>query len=332
MVEVVHPGYPLQTNPTLHRRIDDATGNVPCPFKTAVPSTTSVATTTTTSTPTVPMRHPISCSLPPRHRSGRHSPVTDAVRNSTPCSRPPSVTVSTATRSSLPCPRTRRRWMIDRMVCYNCTKWQHLVSSRYRIYGSLHTFITNDGMNIDTDFLDRLQCYRDGTLCPGRALRQQHACDADVSEIGFHRAGFGCARRPLPVPHGRLRRHRDQDLRRSQIQRDRSVRHEPIWPSASIPHPMASPSRVRPAPPSPRSSSTSTTRSVPIAGSPHPFYGEGGHHNGRGYQTEVLERLGYKGDNPARRPSVSCFSCNNGLASTPIWRVWSRISDSSTGG
>ena len=197
----------------------------------------------------------------------------------------------------------------DRMVCYNCTKCGNIWYRHDTAYTDLSTgaFITNDGMNLETEFLDRLQAYRDGTQCPGRVpYDNNYACDADVSEIVAFtvQASVAPGRPPLPSPERIV-----YDVTETKTFDGRTSSNtalfgmEPIWAIGFDPASNGI-NITRPA--STTVAEVFVDRSYfyqicPDCGfTTINYYGEGGHHNGRGYQTEVLERLTYRGDNPAQ--------------------------------
>ena len=290
---------------------DDATGNIPCPFKTAGavhdigcydnhyldPNSPDEVTNFMFASKETPFWE----ALVGHGRGSQFYPMlSSAVRYN----------ITTANKVIFPKTPALGQRMIDaggspdRMTCYNCTKCDNIWYQHDTAYSDLTmgSFITPDGANTDTDFLDTLQYYRDGLRCPGRVpYDSAYNCDATVDDIVMFSIQASGAPGPSLMPSSSRREYEVIETKTFDNRLSSQTAlfgMEPIWAVGFDPT-SAGINILRSVP---GTTMVFVDRSYfiqicPDCGAPTTnYYGEGYLHSGQGYLTETLERLPYGTD------------------------------------
>ena len=195
------------------------------------------------------------------------------------------------------------------MIVYNCTQCGNIWYAHDTAYTDLTTgsFITSDGRNEDPTFLQNLESYQQGQLCPGRAPHDnKYQCGATFDKISSWVFNVDNSTNPYGFLHAVTETWTFDD--RSS---NKTGLHgmEPIW-AIQVEEAPGVLERITTAS-NPGSASTGAycrvdrsyfTQACPQCHKPTSnYYGEGQHHNGRGYTTEALERLSYSNDAAAMK-------------------------------
>ena len=195
------------------------------------------------------------------------------------------------------------------MIVYNCTQCGNIWYAHDTAYTDLTTgsFITSDGRNEDPTFLQNLESYQQGQLCPGRAPHDtKYQCGATFDKISSWVFNVDNSTNPYGFLHLVTETWTFDD--RSS---NKTGLHgmEPIW-AIQMEEAPGLLERITTAS-NPGSASTGAycrvdrsyfTQACPQCHKPTSnYYGEGQHHNGRGYTTEALERLFHSNDTAAMK-------------------------------
>ena len=195
------------------------------------------------------------------------------------------------------------------MIVYNCTQCGNIWYAHDTAYTDLTTgsFITSDGRNEDPTFLQNLESYQQGQLCPGRAPHDtKYQCGAGFDKISSWVFNVDNSTNPYGFLHLVTETWTFDD--RSS---NKTGLHgmEPIW-AIQMEEAPGLLERITTAS-NPGSASTGAycrvdrsyfTQACPQCHKPTSnYYGEGQHHNGRGYTTEALERLFHSNDTAAMK-------------------------------
>lgn len=286
---------------------DDATGNVPCPFKTAGavhdigcydnhyldPNSPDEATNFMFASKDTPFWE----ALVGHGRGSQFYPMlSQSVRYGIPRSNKVTFPLTPALGEKM----TDAGGSADRMTCYNCTVCGNIWYRHDTAYSdlSMGSFITPDGENTDPDFLLRLESYRNGSLCPGRVpYDDAYKCDAASFDI-FEFTIEGSAQIP-GMPSMQQYEVIETKTFDNRLSAETALfGMEPIWAVGFDPA-SAGIDIIRSVP---GTTTVFVDRSYFVQICPDcglstiNYYGEGQHHNGQGYLTETLERLPYGTD------------------------------------
>ena len=189
----------------------------------------------------------------------------------------------------------------DKMIVYNCTQCGNIWYAHDTAYTDLTTgsFITSDGRNSDPTFLESLDYYRRGQLCPGRApYDSKYRCDAGIDKI----SSWSLEPDSKHVvdetwtfdnrPSGKTGLHGMEPIWAIQVSNSSLS----ISPGLGLIQLASNPGSFN-VTAGCRIDRSYFSQLCPQCGEPTSnYYGEGQHHNGQGYTTEALERLFHSND------------------------------------
>ncbi len=292
---------------------DDATGNVPCPFKTAGavhdigcydnhyldPNNPDEAANFMFASKDTPFWE----ALMGHGRGSQFYPMlSQSVRYNISGSNQVIFPISPALSERM----TDSGGSANSMTCYNCTKCDNIWYRHDTAYSdlSMGSFITADGENVDPDFLQLLENYRDGFRCPGRVpYDSAYSCDATVEDIVMFSIDASVAPGSSMAPSSSRKVYEVIETKTFDNRLSSQTAlfgMEPIW-AVGFDATVGTIQIVRQSTSSPVNT-VFVDRSYfiqicPDCGSPTiNYYGEGQHHSGQGYLTETLERLPYEAD------------------------------------